>query len=89
LEAGHETRTLTSCRDEVVWDYAPSGTNQADGRPVDEVEKKRMEPGPTVIGRKARKPTYREYTAPERAGPDRRGREHGVLDVSLARQRGS
>lgn len=59
---GGQTRTYFIAADEVIWDYAPSGTNQAEGRPFDEVEKKWMEPGPTVIGRKAKKAIYREYT---------------------------
>ena len=59
---GGQTRIYYIAADEVVWDYAPSGTNQAEGRPFDEVEKKWMEPGPTVIGRKAKKAIYREYT---------------------------
>lgn len=59
---GGQTRTYYIAADEVVWDYAPSGTNQAEGRPFDDVEKKWMEPGPTMTGRKAKKAIYREYT---------------------------
>ena len=57
-----QTRTYFVAADEVVWDYAPSGMNQAEGRPFDDVEKKFMEAGPHVIGRKAKKALYREYT---------------------------
>jgi FtsP/CotA-like multicopper oxidase with cupredoxin domain len=60
--AGGQTRTYFIAADEVVWDYAPSGSNQAEGRAFDDVEKKWMEPGPTMIGRKAKKAIYREYT---------------------------
>src|SRR5262245_2738095 len=56
------TRTYYIAADEVVWDYAPSGTNLAEGRAFNDVEKPWMEPGPNVIGRKAKKALYREYT---------------------------
>jgi FtsP/CotA-like multicopper oxidase with cupredoxin domain len=48
--------------DEVEWDYAPSGTNLVEGRPFNDDEKPYMEAGPTVIGRRAIKALYREYT---------------------------
>ena len=56
------TRTYYIAADEVVWDYAPSGTNLAEGRPFNDNEKPWMVPGPHVIGRKAKKALYREYT---------------------------
>lgn len=56
------TRTYYIAADEVDWDYAPSGTNLAEGRPFDDEEKKFMEAGPTVIGRRVKKALYREYT---------------------------
>ena len=59
---GGKTRTYYIAADEVDWDYAPSGSNQAEGRPFDDVEKKWMEPSAHGIGRKARKALYREYT---------------------------
>ncbi len=59
---GGQTRTYYIAADEVVWDYAPSGMNQAEGRPFDDVERKWMETGPHVIGRKVKKAAYREYT---------------------------
>jgi FtsP/CotA-like multicopper oxidase with cupredoxin domain len=59
---GGQTRAYFIAADEVVWDYAPTGSNQAEGRAFDEVEKRWMEPGPTVIGRKVKKAVYREYT---------------------------
>ena len=56
------TRAYFIAADEVEWDYAPSGTNLAEGRPFNADEKAFMEPGPTVIGRKVKKALYREYT---------------------------
>ena len=57
-----QTRTYYIAADEVVWDYAPTGTNLSEGRPFNEIERPWMEPGPQVIGRKAKKALYREYT---------------------------
>ncbi len=56
------TRTYFIAADELEWDYAPSGTNLGEGRPFNDDEKPFMEPGPTVIGRQAKKALYREYT---------------------------
>jgi FtsP/CotA-like multicopper oxidase with cupredoxin domain len=56
------TRTYYIAADEVVWDYAPSGRNLSEGRPFNDIERAWMEPGPHVIGRKAKKALYREYT---------------------------
>src|SRR5262245_61521228 len=59
---GGRLRTYYIAADEVVWDYAPSGTNLAEGRAFNDVERPWMEPGPHVAGRKAKKALYREYT---------------------------
>jgi FtsP/CotA-like multicopper oxidase with cupredoxin domain len=59
---GGVTRTYYIAADEVVWDYAPTGTNLAEGRAFNGDEKPWMEPGPHVLGRKAKKALYREYT---------------------------
>ncbi len=56
------TRTYYIAADEVVWDYAPSGTNLAEGRPFNDVEKTWMESGKHLVGRKWKKALYREYT---------------------------
>ena len=56
------TRIYYIAADEVVWDYAPSGANAAEGRPFNAFEKPWMEAGPHVAGRKAKKALYREYT---------------------------
>ncbi|MGH7502822.1 MAG: multicopper oxidase domain-containing protein [Longimicrobiales bacterium] len=60
--AGPMTRTYYIAADEVIWDYAPSGTNQMASRPFNEVEKLFMEPGDYVIGRKVKKAQYIQYT---------------------------
>jgi FtsP/CotA-like multicopper oxidase with cupredoxin domain len=59
---GGKLRTYFIAADEVVWDYAPSGANAAEGRPFNAFEKPWMEAGPHVAGRKAKKALYREYT---------------------------
>jgi len=59
---GGRVRTYYIAADEVVWDYAPSGTNLAEGRAFNDLEKPWMEPGPHYAGRKAKKAIYREYT---------------------------
>ena len=59
---GGKLRTYYIAADEVIWDYAPSGTNMAEGRAFNDLEKPWMEPGPHIAGRKAKKALYREYT---------------------------
>src|SRR5688572_25385967 len=56
------TRTYYIAADEVVWDYAPSGTNLSEGRAFNDDEKPWMEVGPHFIGRTVKKALYREYT---------------------------
>lgn len=48
--------------DEVVWDYAPSGTNHITGRPFGEHEAMWVESGTHRIGKAYKKALYREYT---------------------------
>jgi FtsP/CotA-like multicopper oxidase with cupredoxin domain len=55
-------RTYFVTAEEVTWDYAPSGQNDAMGRPFNAFEKNYMEPGPTKIGRIYKKAIYREYS---------------------------
>ncbi|HXW13398.1 MAG TPA: hypothetical protein VEN79_02720, partial [Terriglobia bacterium] len=57
-----KTRTYYVAADEVNWDYAPSGRDQAMGCPFDEIAKGYTEPGPHRIGRVYKKAIYREYT---------------------------
>jgi len=48
--------------EEIDWDYAPLGRDEAMGHAFDEFEKNYMEPGPHHIGRIYKKAVYREYT---------------------------
>jgi hephaestin len=57
-----KTRTYYVAADEVNWDYAPSGRDEAMGHPFDEIAKGYTEPGPHRIGRVYKKAIYREYT---------------------------
>lgn len=56
------TRTYYVGADEVQWDYAPSGRDEAMGMEFDEVGKAFTESGPHRIGRVYKKAIYREYT---------------------------
>ena len=56
------TRTYYIAADEIIWDYAPSGTNMMTSKPFNDVEKSFMEPGDWVVGRKVKKAQYRQYT---------------------------
>ena len=55
-------RTYYVAADEVQWDYAPSGRDQAMGMDFDAVAKGFTEPGPHQIGRVNKKAIFREYT---------------------------
>jgi hephaestin len=57
-----QTRTYYVAADEVQWDYAPSGRDEAMGQPFDQIEKSLTESGPHRIGRVYKKAIYREYT---------------------------
>ena len=57
-----KTRTYYIAADEVDWDYAPAGRDEAMGRPFDELQKGFTESGPHQIGRIYKKAVYREYT---------------------------
>ncbi len=46
-----KTRTYYVAADEVDWDYAPSGQDEAMGMPFDAVARGFTEPGPHQIGR--------------------------------------
>jgi FtsP/CotA-like multicopper oxidase with cupredoxin domain len=59
-----QTRTYYVAADEVVWDYAPSGRDEAMGMDFDPVARTFTEPGPHKIGRVNKKAIYREYTDP-------------------------
>jgi hephaestin len=57
-----ETRTYYVAADEVNWDYAPSGRDEAMGMEFDAVAKGFTETGANHIGRVYKKAIYREYT---------------------------
>lgn len=57
-----KTRTYYVAADEVDWDYAPSGQDEAMGMPFDAVARGFTEPGPHQIGRVNKKAVYRQYT---------------------------
>ena len=60
-EAG-KTRTYYVAADEVNWDYAPSGRDEAMGMEFDDIGKAFTASGPHRIGRVYKKAIYREYT---------------------------
>lgn len=61
-QAAPVTRTYYIAAEDVVWDYAPSGTNRISGKPFEGFEKLAMDPSPFVLGRVYKKTVYREYT---------------------------
>jgi len=48
--------------DEIQWDYAPTGREEAMGHPFDVLQKGYAESGPHKIGRICKKAVFREYT---------------------------
>jgi manganese oxidase len=56
-----KTRVYYVAADEVNWDYAPTGRDEAMGHPFDELQKGYSESGPHHIGRIYKKAIYREY----------------------------
>lgn len=58
----NRVRVYFIAADEVLWDYGPSGLNDAMGRPFDELEKAYMTSDAHRIGRVYKKAVYREYT---------------------------
>jgi len=61
-EPAGKTRTYYVAADEVNWDYAPTGRDEAMGMPFDELQRNYTESGPHHIGRVYKKAIYREYT---------------------------
>ncbi|HEV2271165.1 MAG TPA: multicopper oxidase domain-containing protein [Steroidobacteraceae bacterium] len=57
-----KTRVYYVAADEVEWDYAPSGRDEAMAMPFDAIAKQFTESGPHQIGRTYKKAIYREYT---------------------------
>ena len=60
-EPAGKTHTYYVAADEVNWDYAPTGRNEAMGHSFEAIEKGYTEPGPHRIGRVYKKAIYREY----------------------------
>jgi len=61
-KAHGKTRTYYIAADEVNWNYAPSGRDEAMGMPFDEISKLYTQSGPHRIGSVYKKAVYREYT---------------------------
>ena len=61
-EKGGPTRIYYVAADEVNWDYAPSGRDEAMGMDFDPIAKGYADSGPHQIGRINKKAIYREYT---------------------------
>jgi manganese oxidase len=57
-----KTRNYYIAADEVEWNYAPSGRDEAMGMPFDPIAQGFAESGPHQIGRINKKAIYREYT---------------------------
>jgi manganese oxidase len=57
-----KTRVYYVAADEINWNYAPSGRDEAMGMPFDALQKGYTESGPHQIGRIYKKAVYREYT---------------------------
>jgi manganese oxidase len=57
-----QTRTYYIAADEVVWDYAPAGSNLITGQPFGDQENTYVQTGPGRIGSKYIKCLYRGYT---------------------------
>ena len=57
-----KTRTYYVAADEVQWDYAPSGRDEAMGMPFDAIAKGFTETSANHIGRVYKKAVYHEYT---------------------------
>jgi len=60
--SGGKTRTYYVAADEVNWNYAPAGRDEAMGEPFDEISKLYTVSGPHRIGAVYKKAIYREYT---------------------------
>lgn len=61
-EPAGTTRIYYVANDQVQWDYAPSGRDEAMGMEFDPIAKGFAESGPHQIGRVNKKAMYREYT---------------------------
>jgi hypothetical protein len=75
------TRTYYVATDEVQWDYAPSGRDEAMGMEFDEIGKAFTESGPHRIGHVYKKAIYREYTDATFSTLKKRGPEEQYLGL--------
>jgi len=75
------TRTYYVAADELTWDYAPSGRNEAMGEAFDPIAKGYTEPGPHRIGRVYKKAIYREYVDASFSTPKTRAPEEKYLGL--------
>ena len=57
-----QTRTYFVAADDVVWDYAPGGTNRISGKPFEGFELFITTATPITLGRVYKKTVFREYT---------------------------
>ena len=57
-----KVRTYYIAAEEVLWDYAPTGSNQITGQPFTDDENVFVQNGPARIGHVYRKALYRGYT---------------------------
>ena len=57
-----QTRAYYIAADDVVWDYAPDGTNKISGKPFEGFEALVMMPSPIGLGHVYKKTVFREYT---------------------------
>lgn len=61
-QAPSQTRTYYIAADDVVWDYAPAGTNRITGKPFEGFELFIATATPMTLGRVYKKTVFREYT---------------------------
>lgn len=76
-----QVRVYYIAADEVSWDYAPSGRNEAMGRPFNELESKYIDRTPTQLGRVCKKVVYREYMDARFAKLRQRAPEEAYLGI--------
>jgi hephaestin len=80
-EPAGTTRTYYVAADEVQWDYAPSGRDEAMGMEFDPIAKGFTESGPHQIGRVNKKAMYREYTDATFSALKKRSPEDAYLGI--------
>jgi manganese oxidase len=80
LPAG-KTRVYYVAADEINWDYAPTGRDEAMGHPFDELQKGYTEASAHHIGRIYKKAVYREYTDDTFTSLKPRGADEAYLGI--------